>query len=105
MIAWSERLWRRTATGATFRNRLAGRAWRISATHRTRRHLLVASDHPGRRPFTPRSNRLVHWVILINTVMSTSASWPINRYGTSWRTMTMWFDWSDRETIWEAIES
>ena len=37
--------------------------------------------------------------------MSTPAFWPTNCYGTSWRTITIWFGWSDEETIWEAIET
>jgi hypothetical protein len=37
--------------------------------------------------------------------LSTSAPWPPNRYGTSWRTITIWFEWSDEEITWEAIES
>ena len=37
--------------------------------------------------------------------MSIPPSWPINRYGTSWRTVTVWFDWSDEAIIWEAIET
>jgi hypothetical protein len=32
-------------------------------------------------------------------------SWPTNRYGTSWRTVTIWVVWSDEVTIWEAIET
>lgn len=37
--------------------------------------------------------------------MRTSGPWPTNRYGTSWRTTTIWFDWSDKQIIWEVIES
>jgi hypothetical protein len=37
--------------------------------------------------------------------MSTPSPWHTNRYGTSWRTITIWFDWSDQEIIWEAIET
>jgi hypothetical protein len=36
--------------------------------------------------------------------MKTAAPWPTNRYGTSWRSVTMWFGWSDEEFIWDAIE-
>jgi hypothetical protein len=41
----------------------------------------------------------------INTHMSTPAPWPTNRYGTSWRTITIWFEWSDEAILWEAIEN
>ena len=37
--------------------------------------------------------------------MSTPALWPTNSYGTSWRSVTIWFDWSDEQIIWEAIET
>jgi hypothetical protein len=37
--------------------------------------------------------------------MSIPASWPTNNYGTSWRSVTIWFDWSDQAIIWEAIEA
>jgi hypothetical protein len=37
--------------------------------------------------------------------MSTPAPWPTNRYGTSWRTITIWLEWSDQDIIWEAIET
>ena len=37
--------------------------------------------------------------------MSTPASWPTNRYGTSWRTIIVWFEWSDEAIIWDAIET
>jgi len=37
--------------------------------------------------------------------MSTPAPWPTNSYGTSWRTVAVWFDWSDEAIIWEAIET
>jgi hypothetical protein len=41
----------------------------------------------------------------INTCMKTDAPWPTNSYGTSWRTVTIWFQWSDEAIIWEAIET
>ena len=37
--------------------------------------------------------------------MSIPASWPTNNYGTSWRSVTIWFDWSDEAIIWDAIEN
>ena len=37
--------------------------------------------------------------------MKTGAPWPINSYGNSWRSVTIWFDWSDQAIIWEAIET
>jgi hypothetical protein len=37
--------------------------------------------------------------------MSTPAPWPTNSYGTFWRTIKVWFDWSDQEIIWETIET
>jgi hypothetical protein len=37
--------------------------------------------------------------------MSISAPWPNNSYGTSWRPITIWFQWSDEAIIWEAIET
>jgi hypothetical protein len=37
--------------------------------------------------------------------MSTPASWPTNRYGTSWQTITIWFAWRDEAIIWEGIET
>jgi len=37
--------------------------------------------------------------------MSTPAPWPTNGYGTSWRTIAIWFEWSDEAIIWEAIET
>jgi hypothetical protein len=39
------------------------------------------------------------------TSMSIPAPWPTNSYGTSWRSVTIWFEWSDQKTIWEAIET
>jgi hypothetical protein len=41
----------------------------------------------------------------LNIRMETSAPWPINRYGTTWRYAMMFFDWSDEETVWQAIET
>ena len=41
----------------------------------------------------------------LNTCVKIGASWPTNRYGTSRRTITIWFDWSDQKIIWEAIET
>ena len=37
--------------------------------------------------------------------MSTPALWPTNSYGTSWRSVTIWFGWLDEAIIWEAIET
>jgi hypothetical protein len=36
--------------------------------------------------------------------MKSSAPWPINKFGTSWRRALMYFDWHDEEIVWEAIE-
>jgi hypothetical protein len=37
--------------------------------------------------------------------METSAPWPTNRYGTTWRRAILYFDWRDEEIVWEAIET
>ncbi len=37
--------------------------------------------------------------------METSAPWPINRYGTTWRYAMAFFDWRDEELFDEAIET
>jgi hypothetical protein len=37
--------------------------------------------------------------------MNTSTPWPTNRYGTFWRTITIWLEGSDQEIIWKAIET
>jgi hypothetical protein len=37
--------------------------------------------------------------------MNTAASWPTNRYGTSWRHALVFFDWCDEQIVDEAIET
>jgi hypothetical protein len=38
--------------------------------------------------------------------METAATlWPINKYGTTWRRATMYFDWQDEEIVSAAIET
>jgi hypothetical protein len=43
--------------------------------------------------------------VSLNKFMNTGSPWPINRSGTSWRTITIWFGWSGKQIIWEAIET
>ena len=73
----------------TGRNRFKTLAWGIGLTRRT----------------GCLSERRSWSAISINTSMSTSAPWPTNSYGTSWRSVAIWFQWSDEAIIWEAIET
>jgi hypothetical protein len=41
----------------------------------------------------------------INIHMKSSAPWPINKFGTAWRHVVMYFDWHDEKLVWEAIET
>ena len=37
--------------------------------------------------------------------MNGSEPWPTNWYSTSWRSLTLWFGWSEEEFIWQALET
>jgi hypothetical protein len=44
-------------------------------------------------------------LLRLNIYMENTAYWSTNRYGTSWRQMTMFFDWRDQDLVEEAIET